>query len=199
MSEAQIPHAVPSPTDMTNDQFSRRCRAIRLVLTDVDGVWTDGFLHYLPDGGEAKSFHVRDGLGVGLAHAAGLLTGILTGRESVVVGRRATELGMSVVRQGVAHKLATLHGILEDLGFAAHEVAYIGDDLNDLPVIREVGLSAAPADAPLEVRAEAFLVTETPGGRGAYREFIEAILKARGCWEETLAAMQFSAAAPPPQ
>lgn len=172
---------------MSDEGFARRCQAIRLVLTDVDGVLTDGSLILLPDGGEAKAFHVRDGLAVGLAHAAGLITGVLTGRESAVVARRARELAMQVVRQGASDKLSALRIIQGELALLPREVAYIGDDLNDLPVIREVGLSAAPADAPLEVRSEAFLVTDAVGGRGAYREFVEAILKARGDWDRVLA------------
>jgi 3-deoxy-D-manno-octulosonate 8-phosphate phosphatase (KDO 8-P phosphatase) len=175
---------------MSDQEFSRRCQDIRLVLTDVDGVLTDGRIFLLPEGGEAKAFHVRDGLAVGLAHAAGLLTGVVTGRESAVVARRCAELGMAVVRQGSADKLATFRGILDELGLHSHEVAYIGDDINDLPVIRESGISAAPSDAPLEVRAEAFLITDAAGGRGAYREFVEAMLKARGDWEGALAAVQ---------
>lgn len=165
---------------MSDEQFARRCRALRLVLTDVDGVLTDGQILLLPDGGEAKSFHVRDGMAVGLAHAAGLVTGVLTGRESIVVARRASELGMRIVRQGATDKLAVFRSILAELGLQSHEVAYIGDDLNDLPVLREVGLPAAPADAAIEVRAEVCLVTDASGGRGAYRELVETVLRARG-------------------
>ena len=181
-----------------NDQpFARRCQAIRLVLTDVDGVLTDGRIFLLPEGGEAKAFHVRDGLAVGLAHAAGLLTGVVTGRESAVVARRTAELGMRVVRQGATDKLAILRSILEELGLHPHEVAYIGDDINDLSVIRQVGLSAAPSDAPLEVKTEAFIITDAAGGRGAYREFVEAILKARGGWDAALATLQRTSGSSP--
>ena len=179
---------------MSEQTIVRRCRALRLVLTDVDGVLTDGTLVLLPAGQEAKVFHVRDGLAVGLAHAAGLQTGLVTGRESQVVERRAAELGMGVVRQGASDKAHAFHSILEELHLQAREVAYIGDDLNDLPVLREVGLSAAPADAPLEVRSEVFLVTEAAGGRGAYREFVEAILKAQGTWDRALLALRLATA-----
>ena len=174
---------------MRDEQFTRRCQAVRLLLADVDGVLTDGRIFLLPDGGEAKAFHVRDGLAVALAHAAGLVTGVLTGRESAVVTRRAAELGMRIVQQGASDKLRALFSILADLGLDPHEVAYIGDDVNDLPVLREVGLSAAPADAPLDVRSEVSLVTKALGGRGAYRELVEAILKARGDWETARAAI----------
>jgi 3-deoxy-D-manno-octulosonate 8-phosphate phosphatase (KDO 8-P phosphatase) len=168
---------------MKDDRLALRCRALKLLLADVDGVMTDGTVLLLPDGGEAKAFHIRDGLGIVLAHAAGLKTGLLSGRASEVVSRRAQELGMAVVKQGARDKRAVLEEILASEGLEAHEVAYIGDDLNDLPVMSAVGLSAAPRDAAFEVRAEAFMVLETEGGRGCLREFIEAILRARGDWD----------------
>lgn len=168
---------------MKDDALKRRCSMLKLILSDVDGVMTDGTVWILPDGGEAKAFHVRDGLGIVLARKAGLMTGILSGRESPAVAHRAAELGIDLVRQGIADKTAALAEITAARGLRAEEIAYIGDDLNDLPVMAAVGLSAAPADAPLEVRAQAFMALSTPGGRGCLREFIEAILKARGDWE----------------
>jgi 3-deoxy-D-manno-octulosonate 8-phosphate phosphatase (KDO 8-P phosphatase) len=165
------------------DAFAERCRRLKLVLTDVDGVMTDGTVLFLPGGGEARAFHVRDGMGVALAHRAGLRTGILSGRASSDVEHRARELGITVVRQGLADKEAALREVLAEQSLAAHEVAYIGDDVNDLPVMRAVGLSAAPADAPFEVRAAAEMVTDAAGGRGCLREFLEAILRARGDWD----------------
>lgn len=171
---------------MKDEALAARCRALKLLLCDVDGVLTDGRLLLLPDGGEAKAFHVRDGLAVVLAHQAGLKTGLLSGRESGVVARRAAELGMAVVRQGVADKRAAFAEILAANGLRSHEVAYMGDDLNDLAVMREAGLSGAPADAAYEVRAEAFMVTDARGGAGCLREFTEAILRARGDWERVL-------------
>jgi 3-deoxy-D-manno-octulosonate 8-phosphate phosphatase (KDO 8-P phosphatase) len=169
--------------------LAERCRALKLVLTDVDGVMTDGSILLLPDGREAKAFHVRDGLGIVLAHAAGLRTGLISGRSSEVVGRRAAELQMAVVRQGVRDKGATLGEVLAEQSLGAREVAYIGDDVNDLPVMAEVGLSAAPADAHFEVRSRAFMVLDAAGGRGCLREFVEAILRARGDWERATAAV----------
>jgi len=168
---------------LKDEALANRCRQLRLVLTDVDGVLTDGTVLLLPDGQEAKSFHIRDGLGIVLAHRAGLRTGLLSGRASEMVERRARELGMSIVRQGVADKGAAFREILASEGLAPHEVAYMGDDVNDLPVITEAGLSAAPADAPLEVKAQAFMITDRRGGQGCLREFLEAILRARGDWE----------------
>jgi len=170
-----------------DEALAARCRRLRLVLTDVDGVMTDGTVLFLPGGGEAKAFHVRDGLGVALARRAGLNVGILSGRTSDVVVRRAEELGMAPVLQGVDDKGAGLRRILAAERLAAHEVAFIGDDVNDLPVVREVGLSAAPADAPFEVRAEAFMVMDARGGEGCLREFLEAILRARGDWDTLVA------------
>jgi 3-deoxy-D-manno-octulosonate 8-phosphate phosphatase (KDO 8-P phosphatase) len=165
------------------DAFAERCRRLKLVLTDVDGVMTDGTVLFLPGGGEARAFHVRDGMGVALAHRAGLRTGILSGRASSDVEHRARELGIAIVRQGLADKAAALREVLAEQSLAAHEAAYIGDDVNDLPVMRAVGLSAAPADAPFEVRAAAEMVTDAAGGRGCLREFLEAILRARGDWD----------------
>ena len=173
---------------MKDELLARRCRALKLLLTDVDGVMTDGTVLLLPEGREAKSFHIRDGLGIVLAHAAGLKTGLLSGRASESVTRRAEELGMAVVRQGVRDKGAVLAEILSAEGLEAHEVAYLGDDLNDLKVMTEVGLSAAPRDAAFEVRALAFMVLEAGGGQGCLREFVEAILKARGDWERVTSA-----------
>jgi len=170
-----------------DEALAARCRRLRLILSDVDGVMTDGTVWLLPDGGEAKAFHIRDGLGIVLAHQAGLRTGIISGRRSEIVERRARELGMAVVRQGIADKGEALRALLESEGLTPQEVAYMGDDLNDLPVMTEVGLSAAPADAPFEVRAQAFMVTDARGGRGCLREFLEAVLKARGQWEPLLA------------
>lgn len=174
---------------MKDAALAERCRALRLLLTDVDGVMTDGTVLLLPDGREARAFNIRDGLGIVLAQRAGLRTGLLSGRASEVVARRAAELGMAVVRQGVSDKAAALREILGQEQLAPHEVAYIGDDLNDLPVMAQVGLAAAPADAPFEVRAQAFMVMSAAGGRGCLREFVEAILRARGDWERAAASV----------
>lgn len=171
---------------MKDEAFAARCRGLRLVLSDVDGVMTDGTVLLLPGGGEAKSFHIRDGLGIVLAHRAGLRTGLISGRDSESVARRAAELKMAVVRQGVEDKRAAVREILDEEGLKPQQLAYMGDDLADLPVMREAGLSAAPADAPFEVRSEAFMVTDAHGGHGCLREFLEAILRARGDWERLL-------------
>jgi 3-deoxy-D-manno-octulosonate 8-phosphate phosphatase (KDO 8-P phosphatase) len=174
---------------MKDEALAARCRALRLVLTDVDGVLTDGTVLLLPDGREAKSFHVRDGLGIVLAQRAGLKMGVVSGRASESVTARAAELRLDVVRQGVSDKRAVFEEILREQGLRPQEVAYMGDDLSDLAVLTEVGLSGAPADAPFEVRAQAFMVTDARGGQGCFREFLEAILKARGQWESLLAGL----------
>jgi len=179
---------------MKDAALAARCQALRLVLSDVDGVLTDGTVLLLPDGREAKAFHIRDGLGMVLARRAGLKLGLISGRSSETVTARAAELGLDVVRQGVSDKRAAFAEILREQGLRPEEVAYIGDDVNDLPVLTEVGLSAAPADATFEVRSQAFMVMEARGGQGCLREFLEAILKARGQWESLLAGI---GAAPP--
>jgi 3-deoxy-D-manno-octulosonate 8-phosphate phosphatase (KDO 8-P phosphatase) len=178
---------------LKDQALAARCRSLRLVLTDVDGVMTDGTILLLPDGSEAKAFHVRDGLGIVLARKAGLRIGIVSGRSADTVARRATELGIEIVRQGVSDKARALREIIAAEGISASQVAYMGDDVNDLGLMAEVGLSAAPADAPLEVRALAFMVTDARGGHGCLREFLEAILRARGEWDSLVAGMTANA------
>jgi 3-deoxy-D-manno-octulosonate 8-phosphate phosphatase (KDO 8-P phosphatase) len=180
---------------MKSEALAKRCKALKLILTDVDGVLTDGTVLLLPDGREAKSFHIRDGLGIVLAHRVGLRTGILSGRRSEAVVRRAAELGMSVLLQGIEDKAAAFRDLLVGEKLEPHEVAFMGDDVSDLPVLTEVGLSAAPADAAIEVRNQAYMITTAPGGKGCLREFIEAILRARGDWDRILESM--NTVAPP--
>jgi 3-deoxy-D-manno-octulosonate 8-phosphate phosphatase (KDO 8-P phosphatase) len=160
-----------------------RCRDLRLILTDVDGVLTDGTLWIAPDGSERKGFHSRDGLGFHLARAGGLETGMVSGRSSDVVTRRAKELGVEIVLQGIRDKKDAVQKLLDARGLTWPNVAFIGDDLVDVGAMNAAALSAAPADAPMEVRAQAFMITEAAGGRGCFREFVEAILRARGDWD----------------
>jgi 3-deoxy-D-manno-octulosonate 8-phosphate phosphatase (KDO 8-P phosphatase) len=174
---------------MKSDALAARCRRLKLLLFDVDGVLTDGTVLYTASGDEARAFHIRDGLGIVLAHRAGLATGVLSGRSSEATARRAAELGMKVVRQGAADKGAAFREILAAAGCQPEEVAYMGDDVNDLAVMAEVGLSACPADAPLDVRAQAFMVMDARGGHGCARELIEAVLRARGEWDGLLAGL----------
>ena len=168
-------------------ELDRRARALSWLLLDVDGVLTDGRLHLAASGEVFKSFHVRDGLAVKLARAAGLSVGILSARESAIVAARAADLGVDEVLQGHEDKGAAFRELLERRGLEPAAVAFVGDDLQDLPVLGAVGLSAAPSDAAAEVRAAVDFVTAAGGGRGAVRELVERLLSARGEWERVLA------------
>jgi YrbI family 3-deoxy-D-manno-octulosonate 8-phosphate phosphatase len=166
--------------------LSDRCRRIELILSDVDGVLTDGGIWYDNQGVELKGFHIRDGLGIKLWQRSGFRFGVLTARSSHIVKLRASELDIGIVRQGFEDKLPTALEIIRDCRLDASQVCYIGDDLTDLPVIRQVGLGVAVADAVEEVRTAAAYVTHLPGGRGAVRELVETILKAKNRWEEAV-------------
>jgi 3-deoxy-D-manno-octulosonate 8-phosphate phosphatase (KDO 8-P phosphatase) len=169
---------------MDESEASRRAAAVELVLMDVDGTLTDGTIWVLPDGEEVKGYSVRDGLGIFLGRMAGLSFGIITGKRSQALEKRAEKLGIGEVHQGVLDKASALASILERHGLAAAQAAYIGDDLGDLAVMEGVGLAAAVADAHPEVKARAHYVCSLPGGRGAVREFIEFIVRAKGKWDE---------------
>ena len=160
------------------------CEAIELILADVDGVLTDGGIVFDNQGIETKRFHVRDGLGIRLWQRAGYQFGILTARTSHIVKVRSTELGIDIVRQGFEDKLPTAIQVIQGLNMSPEQVCYIGDDLTDIPVIRHVGLGIAVADAAEEVRASAQHVTSLPGGQGAVRELIEALLKCKQRWDD---------------
>lgn len=164
---------------------------IRLFVMDVDGTLTDGTITYAADGLELKSFHARDGAGIKLLPEAGIEPAIVTGRTSEAVARRAKELGIRTVVQGVgaSDKRAIVDGIREKAGLTWDEVAFIGDDLTDIPPMRAAGFSAAPADAAPEVKRIADHICEARGGRGAVREAIEALLRRQGAWEAILAGL----------
>jgi 3-deoxy-D-manno-octulosonate 8-phosphate phosphatase (KDO 8-P phosphatase) len=162
------------------------CRRVELILSDVDGVLTDGGIWYNNQGVELKAFHIRDGLGIKLWQRAGFRFGVLTARTSHIVKLRAGELGIDIVRQGFEDKLPAAQEIIRDCRLTPEQVCYIGDDLTDLPVIRAVGLGAAVADAAAEVRAAAVYTTQLSGGRGAVRELIETILKAKSRWDDAI-------------
>ena len=159
-----------------------RAARIRAVLFDVDGVLTDGTTLVGPDGAEWMGFSIRDGLALVAAQRAGLVTGFVSSRNSAPAAQRAAHLGIRHVRLGVSDKVAEVRQIAEVEGLGLDAVAYMGDDLVDLPVLQRVGLAAAPADAAAEVRAAAHLVTSARAGHGAAREFIEAVLVAQGAW-----------------
>lgn len=162
----------------------RRAAHIKLLLMDCDGVLTDGRLWLLENGDEHKSFSVRDGLGLELWHRAGLKSGIISGRSSSAVERRARELGVEYVRQGSKNKVQVFEELLKLGDVEEGEVAFIGDDLNDIPLMKRAELAVAVADAAEEARAVAHHVTEAPGGLGAVREVVELILRAQGKWAE---------------
>jgi 3-deoxy-D-manno-octulosonate 8-phosphate phosphatase (KDO 8-P phosphatase) len=159
-------------------------KPIKLILSDVDGVLTDGLITIDNAGIESKSFYVRDGHAIRLWCNAGFQFGLLTARNSQIVKIRAAELGITLVRQGFAEKLPAAREMIQQMGLEPSEVCYIGDDLPDLPVMHEVGLSATVADGAHEVRQAAKWVMNAPGGRGAVRELIERLLKAKGRWED---------------
>lgn len=155
---------------------------IKLLVLDVDGVLTDGRLYFGPHGEAMKAFHVRDGAGIKMLLDAGLDCAFLTGREGPIAAARASELGVRHVACGAGHKGAALRKLVDSLGLHVSQVAYVGDDLPDLPAMRECGWSACPADATPEVYSAAGWVAPSPGGRGAVREIIEHLLKEQGRW-----------------
>ena len=160
---------------------------LKLLLFDVDGVLTDGTILVHADGSESKHFNIRDGAGMVWAQRAGLSIGLLSARTADATAVRAAQLGIKLVSQGGADKLAEYERILTDAGLADNQVGYMGDDLQDLPVLRRAGFSAAPADAAPEVRAAVQWVSASAGGRGAARECIEHVLRAQGQWQSAIA------------
>ncbi len=166
--------------------IQERASRIRLLLFDVDGVLTDGVVVMHTDGTESKGFHIRDGAALVWAQRAGLSVALLSARASGATTHRAAQLGIRMVMQGVANKLVAYEQILRDLGLTDDDVAYMGDDLLDVPVLRRAGLAAAPADAASEVRERVHWVSALGGGRGAVREFIEMVLRAQQRWDSTI-------------
>ena len=161
-----------------------RLADIRLLLLDVDGVLTDGGIIYDANGVETKVFNVRDGHGIKMLQRHGIEVGIITGRTSAVVDIRARELGIVLVYQGALKKLESYQDVKLKTGFDDSQIAYVGDDVIDVPVMRRVIFAAAPADALNEARSAAHYVTSLAGGRGAVREVCDLILKGRGLWAE---------------
>jgi 3-deoxy-D-manno-octulosonate 8-phosphate phosphatase (KDO 8-P phosphatase) len=159
---------------------------IRLLLFDVDGVLTDGTVVMHTDGTESKGFHIRDGAAMVWAQRAGLNVGLLSARSSGATTQRAAQLAIRLVVQGVPNKLDAYERILRDSGLTDEAVAYMGDDLLDLPVLARAGLSAAPADAAAEVRRDVDWVSALDGGRGAARELIELVLRAQERWNAVI-------------
>ena len=170
--------------------LKKRAARIKLILMDVDGTMTDGgvTLQSQPDGSamEIKTFDAHDGQGLTLAHTAGLRTGCITGRESPALLRRAHEMKMEFIYMKIALKIPAYEEILAKAGVSDAEVAFIGDDLPDIPLLKRAGLAVAVGDAVAEVKKIAHYTTQARAGRGAVREAIEVILKSRGNWEQLI-------------
>jgi 3-deoxy-D-manno-octulosonate 8-phosphate phosphatase (KDO 8-P phosphatase) len=167
--------------------MNERLTAIQLLLLDVDGVMTDGGIIYDGNGLETKIFNVKDGHGIKMLQRAGIGVGIITGRSSAVVDVRARELGIELVYQGALRKLESYEDIKLKTGFTDSQIAYMGDDVIDVPVMRRVGFAAAPQDALAEAKRAAHYIASCNGGRGAVREVCDLILKGRGAWDEITA------------
>lgn len=170
---------------MTVDRAS--AEAIRVLVLDVDGVLTNAQLVLGATGEEIKAFSVRDGIGIKLAQSAGIEVAFVSARTSAIVERRAEMLGVTEVHQGKSRKLAVVREIAARYGVGLEGVAYVGDDVVDLEPVKAVRLGVAVGDACSDLLEAARLVTEAPGGSGAVRETVEAVLRARGVWDETVA------------
>lgn len=157
--------------------------SIRMIVSDLDGVWTDGRIIYSGEIRETKEFNVRDGLGVKLAQGAGIDVAVLTSRKSKAVERRCAELGIRRVVQGASDKLVAMMRLLEESGLSGLETIYVGDDLPDLAPMRMAGITAAPADAAAEVHRFVTWKLAARGGEGALREVVERLLRERGEWD----------------
>lgn len=170
----------------SGEENRERAARVRLIVLDADGVLTDGRIIMSSDGTETRAFDVTDGFGIRLGQRAGLLFGVISGRRSEVLERRAAELRIDEVYQGVLDKATCLREILSRRGLAPAQACFVGDDLIDLPPMRLVGFAAAPADAQAAVRDAAHFVAGSAGGRGAVREIVELVLRASDRWEAAL-------------
>jgi 3-deoxy-D-manno-octulosonate 8-phosphate phosphatase (KDO 8-P phosphatase) len=167
-------------------EVERRASEVRLLLLDCDGVLTDGRITPVPGGDELKSFHTHDGHGLVMLHRAGLHSGIISGRTSRLVEMRAADLGITYVRQGALDKPSVFDSLLAEAAVEPSQIAYVGDDVVDIPLMRRSGLAVAVADATPDTRDAAHYVTRLNGGHGAVREVCELILKAQGRWDELM-------------
>jgi 3-deoxy-D-manno-octulosonate 8-phosphate phosphatase (KDO 8-P phosphatase) len=160
-------------------ELIERARKVKLLLMDCDGVLTDGRLYFGQEGEIIKTFHVRDGQGIVSWHQAGFVSGIISGRNSKIVERRGNDLGIRYIRQGSNNKLLDFEEILAETDLVPQNVAYIGDDIPDIPLLRAVGFSATVKDAAAEVFANVHLILQNKGGNGAIRELTDYLLKAK--------------------
>lgn len=158
-------------------------KGIKLLILDVDGVLTDGGIILDNEGNEFKTFHVRDGHGIKMLMRSGIIVAVITGRDSKVVARRARELGITEVYQKCFDKKVAFRQLIEKYSFKPQEVAFIGDDIVDIPLFKRTGFSIAVADADDDAKAAAMMVTKNSGGKGAVREVCDFLLKAKGLWE----------------
>jgi 3-deoxy-D-manno-octulosonate 8-phosphate phosphatase (KDO 8-P phosphatase) len=171
---------------LSRRDYEARLRQVRLLIMDVDGVLTEGQIIYIGADSEGKVFHVRDGSAMYLARLIGLQTAVITGRESEAVAKRFSELPVGDLRQGALDKVAACREIQAARGLSADEIAFVGDDLIDIPIMEYVGLSIAVADAQPQVIEMADWTTERRGGHGAVREVVDDIVNARGLWDRVL-------------
>jgi 3-deoxy-D-manno-octulosonate 8-phosphate phosphatase (KDO 8-P phosphatase) len=172
--------------DIQGDELQRCAKLIKLVIFDVDGVLTDGRLYFNNQGEETKAFYSRDGLGIKMLLLAGIEVAIITGRQSTIVARRAAELGIKHVYQGQPNKVAAFYDCIQTVNVTTEQVAFMGDDINDLAVMKLVGFSIVPPNATLETQASAHWVTTAHGGEGAARELCDLILKTQNKWHDVL-------------
>lgn len=170
--------------ELSAETLTASLQKIKLLALDVDGVLTDGTIYISPAGEVFKGFNAKDGMGISCALRNNLQIAVITGRQSPIVERRCEELGIKLFMQGVKDKRLALQQMAQKLGLTREEIAYMGDDLNDIPAFKASGLSLAPADGSIEVLAVADIITKAKGGRGAVREAITMILVAQDNWEQ---------------
>ena len=170
------------------EAVAERLKRVRLLAMDVDGVLTDGRIILVGEDEESKQFHIQDGLGIQLAQLGGLTVAWISGRKSAIVERRAKELGVTHLYQGTANKSAVLAELIAAYSVNQSQIAFIGDDLNDLPAYSLAGVKFAPANAVAQIKGLADFVTERNGGEGAVREVCDVILKAQDKWNDAVTA-----------
>ena len=158
----------------------------KLVLTDIDGVWTDGGMYYSQEGNEWKKFNTSDSAGVLFLQLINIPIGIISGENSEIVSHRANKLGINIVKLGVKNKLSVVEEIAESMHIALTDIAYIGDDINDIKVLQSVGFSGVPFNSPSYVQKHADIILNKNGGQGVFREFVEHILKETNMFELVL-------------
>lgn len=158
----------------------------KLIITDIDGVWTDGSMYYDQTGNEWKRFHTYDSAGVLFAHIVNIPVAIITGENTEILNRRAKKVKIDYLFQGVKNKVEIVENLIHQLGITFYDCAYIGDDINDILLLRKVGISACPANAPEYIKKEVDYITHKSGGQGAFRDFVEFILQRNDVFEMVL-------------